>query len=359
MAKLNTFSFPKNLEEKIWIELKSLNCDPDAISRIAESIIRLSDHFISAKEKSPLSEKWAQIAYLAYYFPMNYLRALSVCTEAKRLGFFENLNSAVDIGSGMGSLTSNLVLAKPDWQKLLSFDVSGSAIEIQRKLLAGSPLSLKILKQDELTFGENFDLACLSYSWNEFSPEEKLKLLSRVEKFEALMFIEPSTSVHARNLMELRAQLIAKGFHAWGPCTHQGDCPLLVNSKTDWCHDRIGVEKSKWFTSIEKLLPFKNETLTFSYLLMRKTPPPFKNQVQNAITYAPSRVIGDELVEKGKTRQAICRSSEREFFAWFPQRLKHNNFGYTHGEFINLNIATPKKSNELRINEEDVIKEKA
>jgi len=32
-----------------------------------------------------------------------------------------------------------------------------------------------------------------------------------------------------------------------------------------------------------------------------------------------SRVIGDTLREKGKTRQAICRNSEREFLAWLKK----------------------------------------
>ena len=358
MAKLRSFQFPKKLEEKIWLELRKLNCDPDALSRIKESILRLSDHFISRAAKSPLSEKWAQIAYLSYYFPLNYLRAQAVCKEAARLGFFEGLSSGVDIGSGMGSLTLSLIETKSDWQKLHSMDVSNEALEIQRQLLSEAPKSLKIFKQEELTEIEKYDLACLSYSWNEFSILEKSQFLDRAQKFEALMIIEPSTSVHARNLMELRSQLIKKGFYAWGPCTHQQECPLLIHSKTDWCHDRIAIEKSKWFSAIEKLLPFKNETLTFSYLLMRKTPPPFQVRQEEGLTYAPARIIGDELVEKGKNRQAICRSNEREFFAWFPQRLKHNILSYVHGEFVYLNSETQKKSNELRINEKDVIIEK-
>ncbi len=356
MPKLRTIQFPKKLEEKIWLELKKLNCDPDAISRIKENIVRLSDHFISGEAKSPLSEKWAQIAYLAYYFPLNYLRAQAVCIEAARLGFFDGLNSAVDIGSGMGSLTLSLLEAKPDWKTLQSMDISQEAIEIQKHLLSEAPGKPKFTKQDQLADNDFFDLACLSYSWNEFSTLEKAKFLEQANRFEALMIIEPSTSFLARNLMSLRSELLKNGFFAWAPCTHQMDCPLLTHSKSDWCHDRIAIEKTKWLSAIEKQLPFKNETLTFSYLLMRKKKPAFSAHENKEIKYALARVIGDELAEKGKTRQAVCRSSEREFLAWFPQRLKHNNFEYIHGELINLNNATPVKSNELRINEKDVIK---
>lgn len=358
MSNLRSFSFPKNLEEKIWIELNKLGCDPDGISRIKDCIVRLSDHFISQKAKSPLTEKWAQIAYLSYYFPMNYLRAQAVCEEALRLGFLHEINTAVDIGSGLGSLTANLLNIKTDWRKLHSIDVSRDAIEIQKQLLADAPPSLKVLKQEQLLKDEKFDLACLSYSWNEFSEVEKVQFLDDLENFEAIMIIEPSTQTHARNLMALRAELMKRGFYAWGPCTHQQECPLLIHSKTDWCHDRIAVEKSKWQSAIEKQLPFKNETITFSYLLMRRTKPNFEIIENEGLKYQATRVIGDELIEKGKNRQAICRSSEREFFAWFPQRLKHNIFKFMHGESVKLNIDTQKKSNELRINEKDVIKRK-
>ena len=358
MAKLRSFSFPQELEKKIWNELEKLGCDPDAISRIKDTVIRLSDHFIGQKAKSPLSERWAQIAYLSYYFPMNYLRARAVCEEADRLGFFQGLSTAVDIGSGMGSLTLNLLDAKSDWQKLHSIDVSKDAVDIQRQMISPASPSVKIMKQHQLLKAAKIDLACLSYSWNEFSETEKADFLNNLENFQALMIIEPSTQLHARNLMALRAELLKKGFYAWGPCTHQAGCPLLVHSKTDWCHDRIEIKKTQWQKAIEKQLPFKNETLTFSYLLMRRTKPNFDLKEVDGIKYQPTRVIGDELIEKGKNRQAICRSNEREFFAWFPQRVKHNIFNYTHGELAFLNTETQKKSNELRINEKDVIKQK-
>ncbi len=358
MSNLRSLNYSKNLEEKIWIELKNLNCDPDDISRIRECIIRLSDHFIKAEAKSPLAEKWAQIAYLAYYLPLNHLRAQAVCAEAKRLGFFEGIASAIDIGSGLGSLTLSLLEFGPELKNLYSTDVSNEALKIQKNILADRSGRVHLSNQEDLKANVKLELAALSYSWNEFSPLEKAKFLEQVDSFEAILVIEPSTSMLARNLMELRSQLIKKGFFAWGPCTHQLDCPLLTHSKTDWCHDRIGIEKSKWSSAIEKNLPFKNETLTFSYLLMRKTKPSFETKVLDAKTYAPARIIGDELKEKGKTRQAVCRSSEREFLAWFPQRVKHNIFRYTHGEFAQINIDTQKKSNELRIEETDIINKK-
>jgi ribosomal protein RSM22 (predicted rRNA methylase) len=350
MAKLRSFQVPEKFEATIVDELKNLGVDPTGFSRIAESIIRLSNHFIEAKQKSPLQEKWGQLAYLSYYLPLNYLRAQAVCQEALRLGFFDQLKSFIDIGSGMGSLTMSLCEIKQDWKAAKSIDLSKDALAIQANFLKAQPVKVQLAQQADIQPQDQFDLAALSYSWNELSPAEKAKMFQELLKFEAILIIEPSTSLHARGLMQLRQDLIEQSYYAWGPCTHQSACPLLTESKTDWCHDRIAIQKSKWFSLIEKLLPFKNETLTFSYLLMRRSPPaPPKIE-----GFDLTRVIGDELVEKGKTRQAICRSPVREFLAWFPQRVKHNNFGYTHGSLLQLKNLADTKSNEIRIKEEDI-----
>jgi hypothetical protein len=125
---------------------------------------------------------------------------------------------------------------------------------------------------------------------------------------EALMLIEPSTQDDGRLLQALRKDLMAQGFQMWAPCTHQQDCPLLVHSKKDWCHDRIFFESPAWFKKMEEHLPMKNKTLTYSYLLVRKSNPAHPTGV--------GRLVGDQLEEKGKTRQLFCRSDKREFLAW-------------------------------------------
>lgn len=51
-----------------------------------------------------------------------------------------------------------------------------------------------------------------------------------------------------------------------------------------------------------------------------------------------TRVTGDTLVEKGKNRQLICRSSAREFLSWFPQRLAKSlsNFQFDRGDLFQM-----------------------
>ena len=71
---------------------------------------------------------------------------------------------------------------------------------------------------------------------------------------------------------------------------------------------RVHFDAPDWWLDIERKLPMKNRTLTYSYLLLSRS-------AEHKWTGA-TRVIGDTLVEKGKTRQMICRGPEREFLSW-------------------------------------------
>jgi hypothetical protein len=67
-----------------------------------------------------------------------------------------------------------------------------------------------------------------------------------------------------------------------------------------------------WFRKMESFLPMRNRTITFSYLLARKTARPPGDQPM-------LRVLGDTLKQKGKTLQMICRGGEREFLSWLSR----------------------------------------
>jgi hypothetical protein len=141
-------------------------------------------------------------------------------------------------------------------------------------------------------------------------------------------------------LLQRRKDLLQKGFSMWAPCPHQQACPLFENSKTDWCHDRIFFDQPAWFTAIEKHLPIKNTNLTFSYLLAsKKTAPPVSRW----------RTVGDLLEEKGKTRQMICRGSEREFLSWLHRDGPAPEI--PRGHLIDPPESFEKKGTELRVNQ--------
>jgi hypothetical protein len=160
---------------------------------------------------------------------------------------------------------------------------------------------------------------------------------------EALILLEPSTKIAFTAFNELRSELIDRSYDVWAPCPHTQTCPLS-QSKKDWCHDRVYWEKPKWFLQLEKHLPMRNESLTFSYLLARKKKKPENENL---------RIVGDAQVEKGKTRWMLCRNEEREFLSFLHRNGKPPRI--YRGDTIQLkNIE--KKSNEIRFTTDDLIK---
>lgn len=312
-------------------------------ARIAESVLRLSDFYIAnPKSKTPWHEKFAQIAMLAYYFPLNYLRATAVSREAKRLGFLAGIEQVVDYGAGVG--TALLALNdETERRGGLAIDFSETALQMGRKLGGNSYVTSAEFNPATLT---DQSLLLASYVLTEFSEPPDFFLTS-----EALMLIEPATQDDGRRLLEFRARLIDAGFFIWAPCTHQLACPLLTASDKDWCHDRIHFAQPEWFSTIETHLPMKNKTLAFSYLLARRSlqPPAELNKLL--------RFTGDQRDEKGKSRIAVCRGSEREFMAWFPKRMAcGEELEFSRGNLARLRF-TEKVANELRINSADQIEE--
>jgi ribosomal protein RSM22 (predicted rRNA methylase) len=185
----------------------------------------------------------------------------------------------------------------------------------------------------------NKNKTCLVFS---YSLTELAELPKNWNQFEALMIIEPSTTEDSRRLMSWRKLFIDNGYSIWGPCVHSLECPLLTQSKHDWCHDRANVDLPEWFNELESHLPMKNKTVTTSYLLVRKTKPDFDFA-------GKARLVGDSLEEKGKTRQLVCRGDQREFLTWMHKKITPQTL--SRGDLIDLPKNIETKSNELRLGE--------
>jgi len=108
--------------------------------------------------------------------------------------------------------------------------------------------------------------------------------------------------------MEWRARFLAK---ASTPCSVH---PCRGLPPAHQLQKRLVPSTSSLFTAglvedLEALLPMKNRTLTYSYLLLSR-------EIQDQTWRGAARVIGDTLEENGKTRQLICRGAKREFLSW-------------------------------------------
>ncbi len=320
--------------------LNFLGVDISKASEIARKILNLSDYFIDEPNRStPWEESWAVVAYLSYFLPLNSVRLSAVMKEGQRFGFFNGIDHVIDFGAGPG--TATLTMAESLDCRFSLIEKSSVPINILKKSHSlGSLLSFNRSYKELEHKADRRSLVVFSYSLTEI-PE----LPSWTYDAEAVMIIEPSVQSNGRRLLEIRKDLINKGYFIYAPCTHQKACPLLTNSKKDWCHDRIDFDRPKWFQNIEEHLPMRNSTLTMSYLLARKTTPTLANNNQII-----ARTVGDLLIEKGKSRQLVCRSEEREFLAWLDRGNTRQVI--PRGVLLEVPGSLPKVSNEIRVNQE-------
>lgn len=212
-----------------------------------------------------------------------------------------------------------------------AIEIADKCMEISKQIAPNAKISWK----KSLPAKNKNNIIGFSYSLLELPA-----LPDWVTDFDRMIIIEPSDRKSGRRMLELRQKIIDLGYYIWAPCTHQGACPLLVNSKNDWCHNRIHWQMPDWFLEIEKKLPIKNKTLTFTYMLVsREKPPEHLKKL--------ARLTGDQQKEKGKTKQMVCRSSEREFMSW----LQRNKFtpDWQRGELIEIPQGVIKVANELRL----------
>jgi ribosomal protein RSM22 (predicted rRNA methylase) len=317
---------PQNIESKIESALNDLGTSLADSKKMAESILKMSDYYIENPEApTPWKEKWAQVAQIAYYLPLNLLRNQAVFAEMKSRYPDFGITNLLDYGSGLGAGLETYSASGHRW----AVEKSSIAIELYKKIWG---TSTEFLSDRDLHQLESFT-ALFSYSLTELE-----NLPSWALKAEKIIVIEPGTQKDGRKLLETRRDLIHRGFQILAPCTHQGECPLLKNSNTDWCHERIHWEQPPWFAQIERHLPIKNQELSFSFLVASKKSYAKENEQW--------RVIGNPLFERGKTRQMICRNSDREFLAWLHRHGEPQTF--LKGEVIEP-LAFEKKSNELRV----------
>lgn len=323
--------------EKLKLSPRFKEFVPDVSTReLAASVQKLSDFYLANPGKStPWNEPWALPATLSYFMPLNSIRMSRAFEEVERFIPQEAISEIWDFGSGLG--TTQWILEEQQWlspRPLYSIELSKEAERHHQQLQSRAAGKWKS-EPRRIAKPNKGALAVFSYSFLEMQ-----KALPKLNDFDHWLIVEPSTRECGRALMEWRNQFIKAGFEPLAPCTHSQDCPLLVHSPRDWCHHRVHFEQPDWFREIEDHLPMKNNTLTFSYLLLSKT-------VHDEKWRGAVRVIGDTLEEKGKTRQLVCRGPQREFFSWLHRNGPAPEI--PHGTLMRIPDDVELKGSEIRL----------
>jgi hypothetical protein len=303
----------------------------------SEAVLRISDHYTQSRERRSL---WEQEWFRRGYHPLNLVRTLGVLREARRFGFFEGLAQWIEIGSGSGACSEALAIdGLKNFSSFLFHDDASEALKLHQSLnTLPNNICQWSLQPPKRLQSPKQSLVVMSYLLNELPrfPEWALDA-------EALLIIEPSSHVEGKSLIKTRAQLVTSGYEIWAPCCHQKSCPMDTPSKKDWCHDRIHFDQPEWFQRLESRLPIKNNTITYSYLLARRSPAP--KGLGNA------RVIGDLRREKGKSRQLVCRSERREFLSWLKKEGSPEEI--SRGALVSIDEVMKVAGDEIRLPREE------
>ena len=319
---------------------------PIDLSQLAADVLRLSDYFIhNPDSQTPWNEVFCQNAYRNYFLPLNYLRNAGVIERGRQVGYFTGFQTTIDWGAGPGTASFAVAdLLAEQIQKQILIEKSSTAInkfaDLHAKLI--KPETTTVLNLKDLKCDPNRTLLIFSYSLTEMAA-----LPPNWDQFEGLMILEPATSQDGRKLLALRQMLIDNGYTIWAPCTHLNTCPLLTESKNDWCHDRFHVAAPEWFSDLEDLLPMRNKTVTTSYLLARKSKADFNFK-------GLARLTGDSLKENGKTRQLLCQGPQREFLTWMHKEITAQTLN--RGDLVEVPAKAVSKSNELRTQQDVLVK---
>ncbi len=305
-------------------------------SELASAILSLSNFYMNQPgTRTPWSQKFTVPATLAYFMPLNYVRLARAFHEVQRFIHNDQISEIWDFGSGLG--TTQWVLEDLEFltpKPFFAQEVSQRAQVVHRDLanLYGGRWTAGQVPARKPATGS---LAVFSYSFLEMQSQ-----LPHLEDFDHWLILEPSTRDCGRALMQWRSTFLENGLMPLAPCTHSQPCPLLVHSNRDWCHHRTHFAAPEWWLKIEEHLPMRNRTLTYSYLLLSRTSVDQKWR-------GATRVIGDTLEERGKTRQMVCRGQDREFLSWLHKHGEAPNI--PHGALIEDLGAPEIKGGELRV----------
>ncbi len=329
---IRRYRLPDNLSQFIEQQLIKIGFSLSNPKSLARAILCQSDFYIGhPQQETSWKEHGFRAAQMAYYFPLNWIRAQAVLDRGEVVGFWHGLNSYLEFGSGLGPFTCQDRYFQSGLCVEPALEAQTIAGSLARYLGITRPLRWDVKFEKR----EPVDVAIFSYVLTELP-----QLPSWVHEIKTLALVEPSTQKDGRRLMNTREHLIKEGYYPWAPCVHDVECPLLAESKKDWCHDRVLFDAPPWWLEVEKYLPMKNRTITFSYLLMKKEKPAPKSR--NC-----ARLVGDSLVEKGKTRQMLCHDSSRKFLSWLHKEA--GKFELPRGEIVLVPEDAVKKGTEIRI----------
>ena len=314
--KAEALHVPAALLEALTAEYGPLT-DPKMVSRIAAGMREL--HLGLTKRRT----KFIRDKYLRHERLRLAYSTYTVCAQAPKLWPILNRLEArlsvqtplrvAEFGCGPGTGVSSFGL----WAKqreieleYLATDRVAAVLETSQNLAQSlditgvSTTHVDLAKRIARQLGprEPFHVVLAMNVMNELSLERIPLLIREFKRILAedgiVILIEPAAMSSSRHLLETRALFLEQDWHVEAPCTHQSECPLLVDD-SGWCHDVWPFERPDFMAEVDRVVGTRRETLKASWMVVS----PSQKSTQPS-DYG--RIVSERFVEKGRQRAQVC-----------------------------------------------------
>lgn len=265
-------------------------------------------------------------AYLLFYWPVSYAQARAALPEVG-----QRPRSVLDLGSGPGPLAFATMDAGA--REVIAADRSRPALDLARALAIEASESLGVREwspEKPLPDGQ-YDLITMGHVLNElFKGDVALrtalveKIAAKLTKGGSLLVMEPALRETSRKLLEVRDQLVAKGYAVRSPCLFRGACPALIK-ETDWCHAERQWRMPPLVEAIARAAGLHKESLKMTTMVFAP--------LGEAWATPPAgrffRIVSEALEGKGRQRFMGCGPQGRVGLAMQDKHLSEKNRLFT------------------------------
>jgi ribosomal protein RSM22 (predicted rRNA methylase) len=242
----------------------------------------------------------AGAAYAVVRMPATFAAVRAVLNELKRAVPDLQIESALDLGAGPGTVGWAAVETFAELRRIIFFEKNKDLIALGRRLArdAAEPVLRDAeWRRIDLTATDDFpssDLVVCSYSLGEIELTNARRVFRAGVEAARKIFIavEPGTPKNFQFIKTLRDEAIGAGWRIVAPCPHELACPMRG---ADWCHFAQRLERSARHRKIKKgELGYEDEK--FSYLIIAR----------DSAQRAPARVIARPQIQKSCVRLELC-----------------------------------------------------
>lgn len=279
--------------------------------RLAQSVGKLIEAYRSGRPASApiLASPVDVAAYAAYRMPATFAAVRTALEQVRTAYPSFSPVSQLDVGGGTGAAAWAAADTFPSLDRITVLDQVGEALDLGRRLAAGSlpPVDWRRWQAGDTGELPAADLVTVSYVLGELPADAQADLLDRARRAAGLLLvIEPGTPAGYERVLRARTTLLEHGMTTVAPCPHQDACPL-TESRGDWCHFAARVNRSALHRRL-KNAQLGHEDEKFSFVALARSPSPLPPGSPPAGLVVPAgRVLRHPQFRKGMVTMQLCR----------------------------------------------------